>query len=144
MHWEAHGHCYALPKTIDEDIRAGRTVVANISRTVIEAVRSFYADVTVVLISAPPEVLAQRLAARGRSSDGRVEDRLVRTVVYAKALPDVTISNVGAANVRACSSLRSSEAVTIFDFDQAEFLENKRPPDPAARPRNKAFVIWLS
>ena len=24
MHWEAHGHCYALPRAIDDDIRAGR------------------------------------------------------------------------------------------------------------------------
>ena len=27
MHWEAHGHRYALSRAIDDDIRAGRTVV---------------------------------------------------------------------------------------------------------------------
>src|SRR3954465_13966152 len=33
VHWEAHGHCYALPRDLDDDIRAGRIVVANVSRT---------------------------------------------------------------------------------------------------------------
>ena len=95
MHWEAHGHCYALPREIDDDIRAGRRVIANVSRTVIEAMRRAYADVTVVSVTAPPEVLAERLATRARSSDGRVADRLRRAVDDAVAAPDVTIINVG-------------------------------------------------
>src|ERR1700682_5518494 len=56
IHWEAHGHCYALPRAIDEDIRAGRIVIANVSRTMIDAMRRAYADVTVVSVTAPPEV----------------------------------------------------------------------------------------
>jgi ribose 1,5-bisphosphokinase len=97
VHWEAHGHCYALPGAIDQHIRAGRTVVANVSRTVIGAVRNGYADVCVVSITAPPEVLNERLASRGRSSDGKIGDRLARTVDHAAAAADVTISNVGSA-----------------------------------------------
>ena len=42
--WEAHGHCYALPCAIDEDIRANRTVIANVSRTVVDAMRRAYAN----------------------------------------------------------------------------------------------------
>jgi ribose 1,5-bisphosphokinase len=94
VHWEAHGHCYALPRAIDDVIRGGRTVVANVSRTVVGAVRRAYADVTVVSITAPPEILAERLAARARGSDGQIERRLRRTVDDAAA-PDVTIINVG-------------------------------------------------
>jgi ribose 1,5-bisphosphokinase len=97
VHWEAHGHCYALPGSIDQHVRAGRTVVANVSRTVIGSVRSAYADVCVVSITAPPEVLNERLASRGRGSDGKIGDRLARTVDHATAAPDVTISNVGRA-----------------------------------------------
>jgi ribose 1,5-bisphosphokinase len=95
VHWEAHGHCYALPRAIDDDIRAGRTVVANVSRTVVDAIRRAYANVTVVLITAPSDVLAERLAARARSSDGQIEHRLSRAVDDVAAGPDVTITNVG-------------------------------------------------
>ncbi|QDW37166.1 phosphonate metabolism protein/1,5-bisphosphokinase (PRPP-forming) PhnN [Bradyrhizobium sp. KBS0727] len=101
MHWEAHGHCYALSRAIDDDIRAGRTVVANVSRTVIAAMRRAYADVMVVLVTAPPNVLAERIALRARGSDGRLEQRLNRTVEDASAAPDVTIVNVSSAEYHA-------------------------------------------
>jgi len=97
IHWEAHGHCYALPRAIDDDIRAGRTVVVNVSRTVISAMRRGYADIAVVSITAPPNVLAERLAMRGRGSDGRIEHRLHRTIEDAAAAPDFTIINTGSA-----------------------------------------------
>jgi len=95
MHWEAHGHCYALPRAIEDDIRAGRTVVVNASRTVTTEMRRTYADVVVVLVTAPPDVLAERLAMRARGSDGPIEQRLRRAVD--EAVPDATIVNVGAA-----------------------------------------------
>ncbi|MCU1667071.1 MAG: phosphonate metabolism protein/1,5-bisphosphokinase (PRPP-forming) PhnN [Pseudonocardia sp.] len=105
-HWEAHGHCYALSRTIDDDIRAGRTVVANVSRMVIVAMRRAYADVVVVLITAPPNVLAERLAMRGRSSDGKIEHRLHRTVDDAAAAPDVSIVNISSAEYHARQFVR--------------------------------------
>lgn len=95
VHWQAHDHRYALPRTIDGEIRAGKTVIANVSRTVIDAIRDAYADVVVVTITAPPEILAQRLAARSRGSDGKIEDRLQRIVVSATAISDFTIDNIG-------------------------------------------------
>ena len=101
VHWEAHGHCYGLPRSIVDDIRDGRTVVVNVSRTVVEAMRRTYADVIVVAVTAPPEVLAERLAARTRSSDGRIADRLGRVVDGIAAAPDLTIINVGHAEERA-------------------------------------------
>src|SRR4029077_10072529 len=93
VHWEAHGHHYGLPRRIDDDIRAGRTVVANVSRTVIEPMRRMYANVVVVAITAPADVLAQRLAMRARTSDGAVKDRLTRKVAD-EVTPDKTIVNV--------------------------------------------------
>jgi ribose 1,5-bisphosphokinase len=106
MHWEAHGHCYALSRAIDDEIRAGHTVVANVSRTVVAAMRGAYASVLVVSITAPPNVLAERLAMRGRGSDGRIEHRLHRTVDEAAAAPDVTIVNTSSADYHARQFVR--------------------------------------
>jgi ribose 1,5-bisphosphokinase len=94
VHWEAHGHRYALARSVEDEIRAGRTVVANVSRTVVDALRESYADVVVVAITAPPKVLAERLAMRARGSDGALELRLGRSVDNL-ANPDLMIVNVG-------------------------------------------------
>ena len=94
VHWGAHGHRYGLPRSVEDEVRAGHTVVANVSRTVVAPLRQNVADVVVVAISAPPEVLAERLALRRRSSDGAIESRLARGVDDAVA-PDITIVNVG-------------------------------------------------
>jgi ribose 1,5-bisphosphokinase len=93
VHWEAHGLAYALSRAVTDDVKAGRTVVANISRSVIGHLRELYADVVVVSVTAPPEVLAARLLARGRSSDGPIAQRLQRAA--ADIVADVVISNVG-------------------------------------------------
>jgi ribose 1,5-bisphosphokinase len=111
VHWEAHGHGYGLTRAIDDDLRAGRTVVANGSRTVIDAARRAYANVTVVSITAPPEILQQRLAARARGSDGQIEQRLGRTVDDPAAVPDLTIVNVGAAEDHARELVRIIKGV---------------------------------
>jgi ribose 1,5-bisphosphokinase len=105
-HWEAHGHCYALPRVIDSELCAGRTVIANVSRTVIGPLRRDYADVMVISITAPPQVLAERLAARSRSSDGKIERRLGRTVDEISSRPDVTIVNTGSAEYHARQIVR--------------------------------------
>jgi len=109
MHWQAHGHCYALSRAIDDDVRTGHTVIANVSRTVIAKMRRAYADVVVVLITAPPNVLAERLAIRGRSSDGSIEHRLGRTV--GETAPDVTIVNTGSAEYHARQLVRAIKGV---------------------------------
>lgn len=97
IHWEAHGLLYGLRNSINADIASGRTVVVNVSRTVIDALREAYADVIVVSITAPLEILAARLAKRERASDGEAGERLRRTVENVRSEPDVVIQNVGRA-----------------------------------------------
>jgi ribose 1,5-bisphosphokinase len=93
--WDAHGLKYALGIAIDDHIRAGKTVVCNVSRGVVVELRSRYADVRVVLVTAPPDVLAQRLAARDRAADGSIGERLVRGAPTERDVaPDVVIENV--------------------------------------------------
>jgi len=94
--WQAHGHDYGIPVAIDHDIRAGRTVVCNVSRTIIEAARRRYASVTVVEITAPEQVLQSRLASRQRTSDGDIARRLERSAQVEQLFsPDIVIRNVG-------------------------------------------------
>jgi ribose 1,5-bisphosphokinase len=99
--WKAHGLKYAIPIAIDTDIRAGRTVVCNVSRTVVGSLRERYARVSVVLVTAPAEVLAGRLASRERASDGVIEERIRRAelTLDAELRPDVTIENVATAEI---------------------------------------------
>jgi ribose 1,5-bisphosphokinase len=92
--WEAHGLKYALSAAIDASIRCGKTVVCNVSRAVVRQLRARYAAVTVVMVTAPKEVLLARLAARGRASDGAVAGRLERTAPDDVA-PDIVIENIG-------------------------------------------------
>jgi ribose 1,5-bisphosphokinase len=94
LHWEAHGHLYGLRRAIEDDMRADRTVVINVSRSVIDTARRSYTNVKVVSITAPPEVLAERIAMRARGSDGLSGQRLGRTVAETST-PDITILNVG-------------------------------------------------
>ena len=94
--WSAHGHLYGIPLAIDFDIEAGRTVVFNVSRTIVAAVRQRYAHVVTVLVTAPREILGSRLAARDRASDGRIADRMSRgEPAGGNVRADVIIDNVG-------------------------------------------------
>jgi ribose 1,5-bisphosphokinase len=106
--WTAHGLKYGIPAAIDGDIRAGRTVMCNVSRTVIGSARARYARVTVVLVTAPQEILAARLQARGRGSDGSVVDRVQRSVsTNSKLKADVVIENIGAVEPATATLLRA-------------------------------------
>jgi ribose 1,5-bisphosphokinase len=94
--WEAHGLKYALSGAIDTELLAGKTVVCNVSRAVVHRLRERYANVTVVMVTAPKEVLLARLAARGREGGGDVTERLDRAAPAIDDLaPDVTIENIG-------------------------------------------------
>jgi ribose 1,5-bisphosphokinase len=94
--WEAHGLKYALPAAIDADIRAGRTVVCNVSRGIVGTLRKRYVRLEVVLVTAPAEILAARLAGRSRTSDGDLAQRLGRAAPSeAEFAPDQVIENVG-------------------------------------------------
>lgn len=92
--WGAHGNKYAIPRAAEDAIRAGRTVLCNVSRAVVAEQRARYARVTAVLVTAPEEMLRQRLASRDRSSDGDVAKRVARAGEV-EVQPDVVIMNVG-------------------------------------------------
>jgi ribose 1,5-bisphosphokinase len=94
--WQAHSLKYGIPRTADDDIRAGRVVVCNVSRSVVPEVRTRYASVDGVLVTAPAEILAARLTGRSRDTDGSLEDRIKRNGNFAEFRADHVIENVGA------------------------------------------------
>jgi phosphonate metabolism protein PhnN/1,5-bisphosphokinase (PRPP-forming) len=92
LSWQAHGLRYGIPADIAEDLEAGRVVVANVSRGVIAKAAERF-GVRVIEITAPPEVLAARLATRGRESAADVAARLARTVALPDGVPVETVMN---------------------------------------------------
>jgi ribose 1,5-bisphosphokinase len=100
--WSAHGHKYGIPVSAQHAIEAGRTAVCNVSRGVVKSLRERYSTVTVVLVTAPIDVLEERLAARRRSSDGDLAKRIARAdAAEWEITPDVVIDNVEAPPVAA-------------------------------------------
>ena len=81
---QAHGLSYALPSNMDEKISSGKIMIANVSRRVLEQVGNKYstagAKAGIINISARPDILAQRLASRGRESEQDIARRLAREV----------------------------------------------------------------
>ncbi len=78
--WGAHGLRYGLPAELKRLVEAGRNVIANGSRATIAALAGHLPRFVVVEVTAPPEVLAARIAGRGRESGEAIEKRLSRTV----------------------------------------------------------------
>jgi ribose 1,5-bisphosphokinase len=94
LHWSAHGLDYGLPGELARALRAGRSVVANVSRGVVAEARERFVPALVVAITASPETLAARLAGRGRESADDIAARLRREGALVDA--DVVIDNDGA------------------------------------------------
>jgi phosphonate metabolism protein PhnN/1,5-bisphosphokinase (PRPP-forming) len=96
LHWPAHGLHYGIPASIDTDLAAGRQVVVNVSRAVIDQARAKYANLLVLAVNASPEVLRQRLQARGRETPAEIEERLQRAAAYRlEGAGVVTLNNDG-------------------------------------------------
>lgn len=91
LHWAAHGLLYGIPISINDDLRAGRQVVINVSRGIIDEARQRYPGLMVIGITAGTDVLRQRLQARGRESAADIEERLARAASFDLAGEDVTI-----------------------------------------------------
>ena len=95
LHWDAHGLRYALPGDIADALAAGRSVIVNVSRQVIPLAREKHPGTTVVVVTAPPAVLAKRLAARGREDAADIEARLARAAQQPSGPGVVTVMNDG-------------------------------------------------
>lgn len=110
LSWDAHGVRYGIPAAVDDDVRSGRVVVVNVSRTILASARERYLRTCVILVDCPAPILAERLAARGRERADEILGRLQRTVDgFTHKIADVTIMNDGTLQIgteRLVSALR--------------------------------------
>jgi ribose 1,5-bisphosphokinase len=104
LDWRAHGLCYGIPAEVERELAAGRHLLANLSRQAIGRARTRFRPLLVLVVTAPPEVLAERLAARGREDAAAIAERLRRAGYAAPEGPDVAVVDNGGsleAGVRA-------------------------------------------
>ena len=94
LSWQAHSLHYGIPAEVMGDLARGVTVVANVSRGIIDEAAARF-PVRVIVVTAPPETLARRLAQRGRETPGDVAKRLAREVSPSKTVSVDTIVNDG-------------------------------------------------
>jgi phosphonate metabolism protein PhnN/1,5-bisphosphokinase (PRPP-forming) len=87
--WRAHGLRYGIRRS---EAPEDRLVIISVSRTVLhEAARM--RRLQVVQVTAPRELLAERLARRGRETAGQIAARLDREMGLPEGLDVITIRN---------------------------------------------------
>ncbi|SLN61279.1 Ribose 1,5-bisphosphate phosphokinase PhnN [Roseivivax jejudonensis] len=95
--WEAHGLCYALPESARRVQAEGDDVIFNGSRAMLSAAAAVFPRLRVLLVTAPRDVLAARLAERGREDAAEIAARVARVPPpLPAALPVTEIDNSGA------------------------------------------------
>jgi len=90
MHWRANGLEYGIAAQVDQWLAQGHSVLVNGSRAYLPAARERYPDLLAVCLDVQPEVLRERLLARGRETPEQVDLRLARNAqLQLQAAPSV-------------------------------------------------------
>lgn len=97
LHWRAHGFGYGITSAIEAELGAGRIVVCNVSRGVVDIARRCWSRVRVIEIRLSPEVRVERLRGRAREGSQHLSQRLAREDDVPPVEVDLVISNDGHA-----------------------------------------------
>ncbi len=96
MSWQAHGLHYGLRASLRDELAAGRHIVANGSRGVLEMLAGAVPRLIIINVTASPETLARRLASRGRETADDIAARLARKPPqWPDGIETITVSNDG-------------------------------------------------
>lgn len=110
--WDAHGLSYGIPASVHEKLALGHLAVANGSRSALPHWAKAFPSLLVINVTASPEVLAERLVARGRESREEILERLKRGSLTVDGDYDVvTIDNSGALADAGTKLIATLEAV---------------------------------
>mgnify|MGYP005811447137 CR=1 FL=1 len=94
--WAANGLRYGLPRAIETHLAEGRLAVVNGSRGAWAIIQQVFPSAVAVEIRVDPEILAERLEARGRENASEIEARLARaSALESRFDADVIIDNSG-------------------------------------------------
>ena len=106
LHWSAHGLRYGIPACVRTVLATGRDALANLSRSVLGEAAQSFEHLHVLSVTARPEVLAGRLAARGREDGEAIARRLARDgALVPEGLRVSVIDNSGALGEAVAAAL---------------------------------------
>jgi phosphonate metabolism protein PhnN/1,5-bisphosphokinase (PRPP-forming) len=98
--WNAHGLRYGLPAAVHDHMRGGGIAIANGSRKALPDIRAQFGNLSVIHLTVDTDVLAERLAARGRESAAEIKGRLERAAMDHDIGPgDVELDNSGPIHI---------------------------------------------
>ncbi|MGB1006393.1 MAG: phosphonate metabolism protein/1,5-bisphosphokinase (PRPP-forming) PhnN [Thalassobaculaceae bacterium] len=119
LSWAAHDLRYGVPVAMAAHVAVGATVVVNVSRGIIDAARARFAHVTVIEVTAPTALLAERLAARGREDPAAIRQRLARVAAPVADRPGVyrLVNDGGVAEGVAAMVAMITAAATVAADD---------------------------
>ena len=126
--WRAHGLGYAVPISVRAAVEAGSAAVCNISRGSIGDAREAFPRIAIVLITAPPPILAERLLQRGRESSSEIQVRMEREATLAGVAADFTIVNNGAPADGGDQLVRILAHLRAIAADQGSMGTKVSPP----------------
>lgn len=113
LHWQAHGLSYGIPADVRDRMAEGKTLLFNGSRAMLAEAAAAFPGLTVIHVTARPEVLAERLAARGRETAAEIEKRLERAVSTRPESPEmIEIDNSGDLETAIAALLRVVQPVS--------------------------------
>ncbi|WP_246788470.1 phosphonate metabolism protein/1,5-bisphosphokinase (PRPP-forming) PhnN [Bradyrhizobium sp. CCBAU 53421] len=111
LHWQAHGFLYGIPSAVEHQLGRGAVVVANASRAIVPLARQRYPQLLIINVTVPVELLAKRLAGRGREDDTSQKRRLARSDLDLIEGRDVLcIDNAGSLSVAGEQFMRALRA----------------------------------
>ena len=87
LKWYIYGLHYGVPIKIENLLKKVKSVIINVSRTIIPEARETYKNLKVIFVKVPFEITLQRIKNRGRETDEELQKRIQRAKTH-QSFPD--------------------------------------------------------